>query len=161
MFLSPGQEHGVLGHLVAPPLAFSKAIGAVMYRRHIGKQPALSGLEFGASASWLGIHGCCTSSSERKPRDVCCTSSLSPIHTKVIGRRTSTLCRIPPVTNTRENTSLTYSTDTLGPVQLPNVRNSKHVMKIQGAIVTGQLVTSSHEIARAHCQAGLHLTVVT
>lgn len=30
-------------------------------------------------------------------------------------------------------------------VQLPNVRNSKHAMEIRGAVVMGQLVTSSHD----------------
>lgn len=89
MFLSPGQEHGVLGHIVAPSFAFTKATGEVMYRRRTGEPPALAGLELGASASWLGIHGCCTSSSEKKPRDVRCISSLSPIHTKVVGRTSS------------------------------------------------------------------------
>lgn len=39
-------------------------------------------------------------------------------------------CNILMVTNVLESTSFKYLTDTLGLVQLPNVRNFKQVIKI-------------------------------
>lgn len=116
-----------------------------MYRRHIGEPPTPSGLELGVSASWLGISWLLYQLF-RKEASGCVLYQFVVSHSHQGRRKTNKhlhTSSVPLVTNTRESKSWTYFTDTLDPVQLPNVRNSKHVMKIRGAVVTGQLVTSS------------------